>query len=322
MMHDAIVLEPKDLNTQLKVVSLDIFLQMELPPRELLLSPILPKAGLCMIHAYRGIGKTHTALGIALAVASGGEFLGWIASKPRGVLYIDGEMPASVLQERLARIVTMHNISELQGTLKILTPDLQLNGLMPDLSSTEGQQIINQYITDEIDLVIADNLSCLAPSIKENDASDWAPIQTWVLNLRSRGKSVLLIHHSGKSGAQRGSSKKEDVLDTVITLERPKDYDSSQGARFIVKFEKSRGFYGEDAKSFEAQLINENNQSYWKTQSLEESTYQKVVTLLNDGLSQKDITIELGVDKSTVCRHAKQARNEGLINYKKGGTHD
>lgn len=211
MLHDAIILEPRDLETQLRVVNLDEFLGLDLPQRELLLFPFLPKAGLCMLHAFRGVGKTHMSLGIAYAVATGGEFLIWKALKPRGVLYIDGEMPASVLQERLARIVTMYNVKELPGKLKILTPDLQPNGLMPDLATIEGQQIINHYITDEIDLVIVDNLSCLAPSIKENDASDWALIQTWVLNLRTRGKSVLLIHHSGKNGGQRGTSKKEDV---------------------------------------------------------------------------------------------------------------
>lgn len=48
-----------------------------------------------MIYAPRGVGKTHVALGIAYAVTSGGQFLGWQASKPRGVLYLDGEMPAN-----------------------------------------------------------------------------------------------------------------------------------------------------------------------------------------------------------------------------------
>lgn len=319
MLHDDVILEQKDLASQLCVVNLLDFLQLDLPPRELILTPFLPRAGLCMVHAFRGVGKTHMSLGIAYAVATGGEFLGWKAPKPCGVLYIDGEMPAATLQERLARIVTMFNIRELPGKLKILTPDLQKDGVMPDLATIDGQQVISQYITDEIDLVIIDNLSCLAPSIKENDASDWASIQTWVLGLRVKGKSVLLVHHSGKSGGQRGTSKKEDVLDTVIALERPKDYDSSQGARFIVKFEKSRGFFGDDAKSFEAQLVNEGGQFLWKTQSLDDSTFQKVVTALNDGASQKDISIDLGIDKSTVCRHAKRARVEGLLNIRQGG---
>ena len=88
----------------MRVISLNDFLQMQFPERENILSPFLPEQGLCMIYAKRGIGKTHIALGIAYAVAIGGSFLKWFALKPRKVLYIDGEMPASVMQERLKKL--------------------------------------------------------------------------------------------------------------------------------------------------------------------------------------------------------------------------
>lgn len=311
--NDPIILEPKDLNSQLKVVELKDFLALQFPPPEMMLNPWLTKGGLCMIHAFRGIGKTHLSLGIAYAVASGGSFLDWKASRPCNVLYIDGEMRASVLQERLARIAQMNNNIPIEGKLNILTPDLQEMGI-PDLATLEGQAAINHYITDDIDLIILDNLSCLAPSIKENDASDWAPIQTWVLSLRVKGKSVLLIHHSGKGGSQRGTSKKEDILDTVIGLERPKDYNSSQGARFILTYEKSREFFGDDAKSFEAQLCtDEKGSSQWKITSIEESNFEKTVDMLNDGMKQYEIAVELGVNKSSISRYANRARKEGLL---------
>ena len=310
LVEQAEVEEPKSL----VVVDLASFLTMELPPRELILSPWLPKAGLGMIHAFRGIGKTHVSLGIAYAVARGGSFLGWEAPKARNVLYIDGEMPATALQERLAQIVVMMGY-ELKGQLTIITPDFQEFG-MPDIATREGQVLLNKYIPDNTDLIIIDNLSCLAPSIKENDATDWAILQTWILGLRAKGKSVLLIHHSGKAGAQRGTSRKEDVLDTVITLRRPKDYDSSEGARFIVEFEKSRGFCGENAKSFEAQLRTDGKgKPCWTMKSIEESTYEKVVTMLKDGMTQQEIADELEIHKSTVSRYANKAR-EAAASYK------
>ena len=49
------------------------FLQKSFPPRQTLLAPWLPEQGLAMIHAPRGIGKTHLALGTAWAVAAGGD---------------------------------------------------------------------------------------------------------------------------------------------------------------------------------------------------------------------------------------------------------
>ena len=56
--------------------------------------------------------------------------------------------------------------------------------------------------------------------MRENEADSWGPVQAWCLRQRAAGKSVLLIHHAGKGGGQRGTSRKEDVLDTVMSLKR------------------------------------------------------------------------------------------------------
>lgn len=301
---------------KLRVVELEEFLSLELPPRDLIVSPWLPSAGLCMIFATRGIGKTFVALNIAYMVASGGEFLNWRAEKPRSVLFIDGEMSCVALQERLAEINLMYGHKGLPKKLRFVTPDLQSFG-MPDLGTQDGQLQINELITEDTELIIIDNLSSLIRSGRENESESWLPIQTWALGLRAKGKSVLFIHHAGKGGAQRGSSKKEDVLDTVISLSRPDGYTQDKGASFIVNFEKSRGFYGEDAKSFEANFTtNQFGKPCWVMRSLEDSTYDKVVTLLNEGLSQTEIAGELSIHKSNVSRYTKRAKNGGLLTNK------
>ena len=98
----------------------------------------------------------------------------------------------------------------------------------------------------------------------ENESESWQEAQEWALDLRRRGKSVLFVHHAGKSGHQRGTSKKEDILDAVIILKHPDDYQPEQGARFEVKFDKARHFSGEDACSFQAHLIEENGIWRWE----------------------------------------------------------
>ncbi len=296
----------------LKVVNLDEFLEMELPPRENILKPWLPKQGLVMIHAPRGIGKTLVALNIAYAVASGGEFLGWEAAVPRGVLFVDGEMPANVLQERIAAIVAGAD-KEKQACLKIITPDLQEYAI-PDLATPDGQAELNEEITDEIDLIILDNLSALVRSGKENEAESWQPIQDWALSQRAGGRSVLFIHHSGKRGAQRGTSRREDCLDTVIALRHSPDYSPSEGALFEVHFEKARGIYGSDVKPFEAKLTeNEHGEQLWVVTPLDQSNLKKVAALLSEGLSQKEIGIELALSKGYVSKLARQAREDGMV---------
>ena len=45
-----------------------------------------------------------------------------------------------------------------------------------------------------------------------------------------------------------------------------------------------------------------------------------MVTLANEGLSQKEIAEELAINKSNVSRHFRRATDAGLI--QKGGKHD
>ena len=56
---------------RLRPLNLREFLELSLKPREMLLDPILPEKGLAMLYAARGTGKTHVAIGIAFAVATG-----------------------------------------------------------------------------------------------------------------------------------------------------------------------------------------------------------------------------------------------------------
>ena len=89
---------------RLKCVTAQEMLELKLPQREMLLAPVLPTQGLAMLYSKRGLGKTYMSLSIAYAVASGDQFLGWQAPRPRPVLFVDGELPAATLRDRLAAV--------------------------------------------------------------------------------------------------------------------------------------------------------------------------------------------------------------------------
>jgi putative DNA primase/helicase len=301
----------------LRPVSLQELLTLDFPPRENLLDPWLPSQGLVMAYAPRGLGKTFFAGGVAYACCTGGQYLGWRAPRPNGVLYIDGEMPGAVMQERFAAFVASSPL-EPQAPFILLTPDLQEEG-MPRLDTADGQEAIEGILTPEIKLIIVDNISTLTCT-KENEADGWTPIQAWALRQRSRGRSVLFIHHSGKAGQQRGTSRREDVLDTVLSLRRPVDYQPDQGAVFEIHYEKARGLYGDDVQPIEARLTTAPDGTMeWTTRAVEACTFERVVSLLNEGMNQKDIAQELGLNKSTVSRHARKAKREGLLTATEGG---
>jgi hypothetical protein len=280
--------------------ALDIaeFLALKIPPRQNILAPWLPVQGLAMIHAPRGIGKTHVALGASWAVSVGKGFLRWVAPQRRRVLILDGEMPATVLQERFNRIAAASQFYPEPGYLKILAADIQPDGL-PDLSEADVQTQYYAPFIAAADLVVVDNLSTLCRTLKENDADSWLPVQSWALSIRRMGKSVLLIHHGGKSGAQRGTSRKEDVLDTVMSLRKPPDYSADQGARFEIHFEKARGFHGPEAEPFEARLIGEQ----WSEAEIRSGDDDETLAALHkSGLSVREISDRTGVPRSTVHR--------------------
>src|ERR1700730_9378264 len=177
----------------LKAFGINDFLNIDIPAREMMLSPILPERSLAMLYAPRGVGKSWLGLSIGLAVAAGESLLRWSAPRQRNVLYVDGE-----------------------------------GGI--NRSTDEGQQAPDPLL-EGIDLVILDNLSTLCPSRSESASDAWVPMQNWLLSLRRQGISVLLIHHAGTNGRQRGTFRREDALDTVIALRRPEDYSPEQGAR-------------------------------------------------------------------------------------------
>ena len=285
-------------------VTLGAFLSLTFPTRRMLLAPIIAEQSLNMLFAPRGIGKTHLASAIILAVATGTPFLRWNAPDPRRVLLIDGEMPATVLQERFdAAVAQVMNPSFAREYVSILAADTFRDGL-PDLSSAEGQEQLAPHL-EGFDLIVLDNLSTLCRFGKENDAESWGPVQGWALQQRRAGRSVLFIHHAGKGGDQRGTSRREDVLDTVMRLRLPDDYEASQGARFILEYTKARGLLGDDAEPFEAWLRD----GAWTMRDATCARDERIIALAGEGLKQRDIASEMGCGLATVNRVLKRAKD-------------
>jgi putative DNA primase/helicase len=143
-------------------------------------------------------------------------------------------------------------------------------------------------------------------------------MQNWLLRLRRQGKSVLLIHHAGTNGRQRGTSRREDALDTVIALRRPEDYSPERGARFEIHFEKLRNRVdGSGAIPFEAKLTtlgaDGQQRIRWSCGDLKPPMLMRAAELFAEGLTVREVAATLRISKSEAGRLRTRASEDGLL---------
>lgn len=292
------------------------FLAKDFPPRLWLVEGLIQERDITMLHAWRGVGKTHFVVHLAWSVASGAPFLRYQVPQPAGVLLVDGEMPQEDLQSRFSTCARSFGL-ELLAPLRLLSADARQDGI-PSLSTPPGQALIEAELDafPDVRLLILDSISTLCGGgSPENEAESWTDMQRWLLKLRRRGVSPLIVHHNGKGGKQRGTSKREDVVSQSIHLKQPKDYSPSQGARFEVVLEKSRGVYGQDAEPFEARLVTSESdgRATWAIKEPETDSSDKLLERLQGGMPIKEAYQDLGISRATAYRLKSKWQEEGNL---------
>ena len=298
------------------------FISAELPERPIIVEPWLRRSSLAMVYSERGVGKTWFALSIALSVATGASIGSWGVSESVGVLYVDGEMSSGEMQTRL-RLLS-EGLPSLSAPLKLLSSDLIHQKGCPSVKINEANwrnHISNALQTQKaIRVLILDNVSCLTPGIDENTKESWDQINQWLLELRFSGISVIFLHHAGKGGAQRGTSGREDALDVVIRLSHPIGYKATDGARFTVTFEKSRGLSGGALSPFVFSIGDDaDGKTVWLTDAPTASNNKgKIIALLGYGKSPSEIEQLVGCTKQNISKHKKWAFENGYLYEEKG----
>lgn len=157
------------------------------------------------LMAPRGLGKTHVAHAMAIAVALGGMFLG-NPLQPGKVMLVDRDNAPRELKRRLRGWGgrTVHNLT-------VLTRDDA-----PGLRDTAAWSL---FPFAEYALVIIDSIGATTEGIGDNDVSETAKALATLLDLARKGPAVLLLGNTTKSGAHyRGSGAWADRLDLLYEL--------------------------------------------------------------------------------------------------------
>ncbi len=293
------------------------FIKMDLPPRPTIIYPWLRESSLVMIYADRGTGKTMFGISLALSIVTGVSIGKWNIENPVGVLYVDGEMAADEMQDRMRKISL--GLPPQLAPLKFLSSDLlhQKKYLSVNINNQQWRKIIYDALAGQkiIKVLILDNLSCLTPGVDENDKEAWDAINQWLISLRFLGIAVIFLHHSGKSGKQRGTSGREDALDIVINLSAPPGYSSTDGAKFIVSFEKSRGVCGESLSPFTFSIGKDSagHTILLTDVSISSSNKERIIALLGSGKSQSEVATIIGCSKQNVSKHKDWAAEKEYL---------
>lgn len=284
---------------------------LELPERKRYV-PWLPEGGNVMVYGHRGIGKTFFELSLTASLVTGTPFLKWPISESVGVLYIDGEMQLDELRARMTSLLS----EPPKAPLRFLSSEMVYHQLHRDLILS-SEAVRNEVMTildahPEIRVLIFDNISCLFAGLDEDKKRDWEPIAGWLIRLRHRGLATVLVHHAGKGGQQRGTSGREDALDTVIALSRPATHEAKDGCHFEVKFEKCRSVKGDAVGPLDVKLVEKDGLLTWAHTDLEISKEDQVRDLVAEGLtSNAEIAEALGITRAYVWKLRKKLGKGG-----------
>jgi RecA-family ATPase len=187
------------------------FWNLDSTDTEWLVEPLLAKTRGHALYAGAKSGKSLMLLEIAAALATGQPVLNQQAQPPMHVLYVDYEMSAQDIKDRLESFGYGAG-DDLTKLHYALLPSIG------GLDTAEGAKYIIDAVThNDIQLVIIDT-TARAVEGAENDADTLRAFYRWTgLALKSKGCTYIRADHAGKDTAkgQRGTSAKNDDVDLV-----------------------------------------------------------------------------------------------------------
>jgi len=270
----------------------------------------LARGEMVLIFADRGVGKTYITLLLAHSLACGVDFLGHPTKRLR-IIYFDGEMGSRAICIRLMKIdnrpdtktglvtnrFSSHSHNECDGSI------------MWNLSDPVHQKWYDREIEkSQADVVIIDNLASCSRNInsKDNEFDQWMRIEPWAIKKREQGINVIFVHHSGKSGTQRGTSQKENPLDYMIHLKESRIKSTPGYTGFEMIFTKTRDVHKDDVPSIYGEFTLDDNSFYINHSKLEDKKAEEAQRLIGSGLSKPEVADKLGLPKLKVSELAEK----------------
>ena len=254
-------------------ISLTELLATPPPPPNYLLDSLWRAGEHAVLSAPRAVGKSWAALQLAVAVATGGDFLGFHVPAPHRVLYVSTELTDGALHGRFSQLeVPGHALGRIhvyaQGDLRLRTTSIQEHFRKASSGTGHGKAdeptgYSKRYSLAELEpagvmelmieetgaeVVIIDPWAAFLDG-NESDNSEVARACEILSDVGRRfGVSFVMVHHHGKatdkrSGDQhdgaRGASRLMDWPSVRMTLSRPSPGSDSMALDITARNDRS-----------------------------------------------------------------------------------
>ena len=301
----------------------------DFPKPQYILWPIVAKQQIRQVFAQAGTGKTLMMLHEACAVASGHDFLHFKNEKQTKtpVLYVEGEMDSSSIQDRLNDIESTYEREN-----KILNKDflffatmaLQKDMYFHSITAEVGRLNVEitakkvEEITGIKPVIYLDNITALTV-MQEKEGADWVEMMHWLSRLRNRGYHVTFLHHPTKTGeTASGSNIKERSIDINMKLSQPDEKtiieEREEGhTQIIMEFLKWR----EHMNTFHSKkriAVLSRSTGKWEIFPMLNKTQRSIYQQLLAGKKADDIiSAKEGMSKANVYKVIKILKLEGVL---------
>ena len=311
----------------LTTLTLNQFVAKTYPPITYYMYPIISNECLGMIFALPGKGKTLFALELAWRCSQGLDFMDWKFNnmiKPPPVLYVEGEMSATQVQDRVSSMVERdRGLKDFDlDNFYIAVLKEQPNESYQKLKTPEGRLNV-QNSADEIykktgkkPIIFLDNVRFLMGNFNEKEGQDWIDFVLWLATLRAKGYSTYFLHHAVNTGEKAsGSGYQDSNLDVNIKLSQPDensatDHSSDHFTQIQFEFKKMRENVIGQMTPFI--MVVDRNKGSWSKFPVLNKTERKIKSMLDSGKSAKDIINpeKEGMSKANVHKTINKLKGE------------
>lgn len=230
------------------------------PDPDWLVQDILPESGLTLLYGASGYGKSFVAIDLAMAVATGTDWMGQFPVEQGAVVYIAAE-GLSGIKKRVAAWQCHHEDTPSPTGLNFclqavdLYDDDSRDALMEALE--ERFPTLHEHLEHRVDrdtgdeevidhnpfplrLIVIDTLARMYQGESENDSAQMGDfIRRVQYFAEDCGAVVLLVHHTGKDGEkERGSGSLRGAMETCIKIRGKKKHGRLDSLQFIVDKQK------------------------------------------------------------------------------------